>query len=352
MPSKKTIHPAFTLQENSFKNKGELLLFSSKISIEIHCFLKEWFNDKAYVLVQTSGSTGKPKSIKIEKEKMINSALATGMFFNLKAKTKALLCLSTKYIAGKMMVVRALVLGWKLYVVKPTSTPLKGLQKKFDFCAMIPMQLQNSLLELHKIKKVIVGGGKVSEKLLKQIQAKKTEIFATYGMTETITHIAVKKINNFKNKTGYKALPNTTFTVDNRNCLVITAPNISKKEITTNDVVALISNKEFEWLGRYDNVINSGGVKIHPEKIEEKLSKIIKQRFFVAGIKDVTLGEKLILVIEGKKQVININSLPTISKYEIPKEIYFVDEFVETETRKIQRKKTLRSLKYLTSNPL
>lgn len=344
MSSNKFIHPAFTLQEKPFKNKDKLLSFSSKISAETHCFLKEWFNEKEYILVQTSGSTGKPKPIKIEKEKMVNSALVTGTFFNLKAKTTALLCMSVKYIAGKMMVVRALVLGWELHIIKPISNPLKGLRKSFDFCAMVPMQLQNSLLELHKVKKIIVGGGVVSEQLLKQIQTKKTEIFATYGMTETITHIAVKKINNLKNKTGYKALPNVTFTKDERNCLEILAPKISKKKIITNDVVTLISNKEFKWLGRYDNVVNSGGVKLHPEKIEKKLSKIIKQRFFVAGIKDITLGEKLILVIEGKKQVININSLPTISKYETPKEIYFVDEFVETETKKIQRKETLRYL--------
>lgn len=349
MLSRKTIHPAFTLQEKSFKNKDELLFFSTKISLEVHYFLEQWFNEKEYVFAQTSGSTGKPKSIKIEKQKMMNSALATGTFFNLKQKTTALLCMNAKYIAGKMMLVRALVLGWQLYVVKPTSNPLKGLHKNFDFCAMVPMQLQNSLSELGRIKKLIVGGGVVSNQLLEQIQAKKTKIFATYGMTETITHIAVKKLNSTTKKVEknsfYKALPKVIFEVDNRSCLVINARKISEEKIVTNDVVSLISEKEFEWLGRYDNVINSGGIKLYPEKIEKKLSKIIKQRFFVAGIKDTVLGEKLILVVEGKKQVINLNSLPTISKYEIPKEIYFIDNFTETETKKIQRERTLTGLK-------
>lgn len=170
-------------------------------------------------------------------------------------------------------------------------------------------------------------------------------------MTETITHIAVKKLNNFvsssKKKATYKTLPNVQLSQDNRNCLIIDASKVSEEKVVTNDVVRLISKTEFEWLGRYDNVINSGGVKLHPEKIEEKLSKIISNRFFVIGVSDKILGEKLVLVIEGEKCNIILNEAKNLTKYETPKEIYFVNEFVETETKKIQRKKTLDLVRFL-----
>ena len=183
-------------------------------------------------------------------------------------------------------------------------------------------------------------------------------------MTETITHIAVKKLNNFPSSKGritkqsfYQTLPNVTIYIDDRNCLVINAPQVSDEIIYTNDVVQLISDTEFEWLGRFDNVINSGGIKLHPEEIEEKLSEIITNRFFVAGIPDELLGEVLILVVEENftsiineksyksKLTAEIKNLAALSKYEIPKEIYFINQFIETETKKIERRKTLDLLK-------
>lgn len=329
--------------------------FSKEISAEVSDFLRNWFDDKSFVEVKTSGSTGNPKIIRLQKSHMIKSAKATGDYFNLPENTTALLCMSTNYIAGKMMLVRALTLGWHLNVAEPTSNPLKNSDKIYDFSAMVPMQLHNSLADIHKIKKLIVGGGTVSNELLSKIQEIKTEIFATYGMTETITHIAVKKLNVIANgakQSNYKILPNIKIAVDHRGCLVIDAPTISAEKVITNDLVELISSTEFKWLGRIDNVINSGGVKLIPEQIEEKLAKIIKNRFFVAGIKDGVLGEKLILVIEELKlDKINNPSKAAILKeikhsklfsaYEIPKEIYFIEKFMETETNKIDRAKTL-----------
>ncbi|MDY0780003.1 AMP-binding protein [Tenacibaculum sp. IB213877] len=338
-------HSDFQLNGQSFSSVDELLNYSQQLNPSIFNFLTDWFSSDDYIVVQTSGSTGKPKPIQLKKEYMKNSAKATGEFFNLKKGTTALLCLSTDYIAGKMMLVRALTLGWELDVVEVDSNPLSQIDKVYDFSAMVPMQLQNSLADLHKVRKLIVGGGVVSNELINKIQDVKTEVFATYGMTETITHIAVKKLNNFTiTPVFYEVLPNVTIYKDQRNCLLIEAPKVSDELIVTNDVVELISDTQFEWLGRFDNVINSGGVKLYPEKIEEKLSKIISERFFVAGIPDGVLGEKLILVVEGitsGEVEKSLSVLEGLSKYEKPKAIYFVESFIETETKKIQRKKTL-----------
>jgi O-succinylbenzoic acid--CoA ligase len=262
-----------------------------------------------------------------------------------------------------MMLVRAVTLGWHLDVISSSSNPLKLNLTSYDFSAMVPLQVENSIDKLHQIKKLIVGGGAVSNSLQEKLQEVTTEVFATYGMTETITHIAVKKLNNFglpkgnaTNNTCYKTLPNTTIYKDERNCLMIKNTSISDKVIFTNDVVALISDTQFKWLGRFDNVINSGGIKLYPEKIEADLSKIIRQRFFVAGIKDEKLGEKLVLLIEsaGDKSIKLTDQLNSemknsklFSKFEIPKEIHFIDRFAETETKKIQRKKTMDLIKFI-----
>lgn len=350
----KFIHNSFKLNGKSFESIEDLLIFSKNLSEEVAAFFKSWYDVNDYVIVQTSGSTGKPKPIRLKKKHMVNSAKATGAFFELPEKTSALLCMPVNYIAGKMMLVRALTLGWHIDIKRAEANPLKNVEKKYNFCAMVPMQLAASLKELDKIEKLIVGGGVVSNDLYKQIQNKSTKIYATYGMTETITHIAVKKLNHFslnKEVSYYQVLPNVSIAIDKRNCLVINAPKVSKDTIITNDVVALKSEVNFEWLGRYDNVINSGGVKLHPEKIEEKLALIIPSRFFVTGIKDEKLGEKLVLIIEkemneDEKKLLEkeISVASNLHKYEKPKQIFSVSKFVETETKKVQRSLTLKLL--------
>jgi len=337
------MHRDFKLNGVSFDDVDALISYSKNISDSVYGFLISWFDANEFVEVKTSGSTGKPKLIRLKKQHMKNSAVATGAFFNVKENTTALLCLSADYIAGKMMLVRALTLGWHIDVVESVSNPLSKTDKNYDFSAMVPMQLEKSKSELHRIKKLIVGGGVVSSSLVDEIQAVSTKIFATYGMTETITHIAVKPLNHSSNQNFYTVLPNVDVFVDNRSCLVINAPKVSHELVITNDVVQLISENKFEWLGRFDNVINSGGVKLQPEKIEAELSKIITSRFFVAGLPDEVLGEKLVLVIEGDKSEFDFNIID-LTKYETPKEIYFVKTFVETETRKIKRGHTLSLL--------
>jgi o-succinylbenzoate---CoA ligase len=344
-------HKSFALNGKSFSSVNELLVESKLISESIHAFFNAWFSDKTYIMASTSGSTGAPKSIKLAKASMEASAKATGEYFNLKPDTTALLCMSTDYIGGKMMLVRALIWGWKLDVQSPVSNPLEHTNKTYDFAAMVPMQLHQSLSNIHQIKKLLVGGGVVSESLVAEIQSVPTKIYASYGMTETVSHIAVKALNHIKGDLAsyFKTLPNIKVSVDKRDCLIIKAPSLSKKAVITNDVVRLISEESFEWLGRFDHVINSGGIKIHPEIIEKALGKFIEQRFFVAGIPDAVLGEKLVLLIEGAKDLLLerriMEELP-LSKYERPKAFYWLASFKETGTKKIQRKATLDLIVY------
>ncbi len=333
------------IKSDEFINEGKL--FEKEIGV----FLKEWIDDKEYVIVSTSGSTGKPKKIKIHKQNMVNSAVATGDYLMIKKKTRALLCLSANHIAGKMMLVRAMTLGWEIDLINPSTTPLDSILKKYDFCAMIPLQLSNSLKKAHLIKKIIVGGGVISDNLKEQLVKIKTKVYETYGMTETVSHIALKRINSRKkykkNINLFKALPNINLSIDERNCLIINAPQLSDELIVTNDIVDLVTRKKFVWKGRYDNVINSGGIKLYPEEIEDKLKSLIPYRYFISSIPDNATGNKLILIIEqildSETSILHkkIADLQTLSKYEIPKEIFFVPYFIETENGKIQRTKTL-----------
>ena len=312
----------------------------------IGSFLSDWVSDAATLAVQTSGSTGEPKTIVLKKEQMINSAKATGEYFDLKPKQKALLCLPSTGIAGKMMLVRAMVLGLHLDYVEPSSNPIPN-NKSYDFVAMVPLQVENSLNQLDRVKKLIIGGAPVASNLRAKLKKRSVEAYETYGMTETITHIAVKKITEGSNY--FETLPNVSIKQDERGCLVIDAPKISDERIITNDLVELISENQFTWLGRYDSIINSGGIKLVPETIEEKLSSIIKSRFFVAGIPDETFGQKLVLVVEGDPDEAqelrrSIKNIKTLSKYEVPKEVYFVKAFKQTLTQKVDRKKTLEEV--------
>lgn len=337
------IHPDFQLNGKSYsyiellaeslflKNNGNLFEKS------IGNFLMDWLNEENFILVKTSGSTGKPKQIVLQKEAMIASANATIQYFELQPKCSALLCLSADYIGGKMMLVRALTCGLHLDTMEPSSNPLENSNKVYDFVAMVPMQISASIDKLNQIKTLIIGGAKVNYQLAAEILKTNCNAFETYGMTETISHIAVKKIG----EQAFTILPNVTISVDDRNCLNILVPTLSKEKIATNDIVELLTEKQFIFKGRFDNVINSGGVKIFPEVIEAKLEKYISNRFFISSKSDEKFGEKVVLIVEGEKQVFDSSIFESLSKFEIPKEILFVEKFVETETNKINRKKTV-----------
>ena len=300
-------------------------------------FLLDWFDSKDYIEMFTSGSTGEPKTVIVKKQAMVNSAIATGDFFDLKPGNSALQCLPVKYVAGKMMLVRAMILGLDLEFVAPSSNPMRNNEIDFDFVAMVPLQAQNSIQELKKVKKLIIGGAAVNKTLEKQLLKLKTEVYETYGMTETITHIAARKLG----EKAFTVLPDVTVSYDDRNCLVIHAPKISDEVIITNDIVELVNENQFIFLGRIDNVINSGGIKLIPEQIENKLMSKIQQRFFIASKPDNELGEKLILVVEGDKVEFDHSIYEDLDKYEKPKEILFIPKFKETATGKIMRKETL-----------
>ncbi|MEC4048470.1 AMP-binding protein [Flavobacterium sp. SUN046] len=301
-------------------------------------FILDWFDSKSYIEMQTSGTTGTPKIICVDKQAMVNSALATGDFFNLHAGNRALQCLPVKYVAGKMMLIRAIILGLDLDYVAPNSHPMEGLEDHYDFVAMVPMQAQNSLNELKNVKKLIVGGAKISASLEQDLLKLPTEVYETYGMTETITHIAAKRVG----EKAFTVLPHVTISYDERNCLVIHAPKIIKEDaIVTNDLVELVNENQFVFLGRLDNVINSGGIKLMPEQIEAKLATYIKERFFITAKEDKELGEKVVLVIEGAEYELDKSLFDTLDKYEKPKEVIFVPKFKETENGKVLRKDSL-----------
>lgn len=314
-------------------------------------FLIDWLNKDDFLYVNTSGSTGQPKAVKLKKQAMVNSAIATGDFLGLQPGDTAIDCLPSYYIAGKMMLVRAMILGLEIDCVEPSAHPIFDYEKHYDFCAMIPLQLKHTINYTGRIKTIIVGGSKITKPLLEKIKGCTSKFYETYGMTETVTHVAVRQLasKGHKGEPFFKALPHVTFSQDDRKCLVINASKLVKEELTTNDIVDLKSETSFKLLGRYDNVINSGSVKLFPEQIEDKLQPVIDERFIVAGEDDATLGEKLILIVENPRDSIEsienrIKQLKGLTRFEVPKKIYTIDKFSETVNGKIQRSKTIESV--------
>ncbi|MGQ1784100.1 MULTISPECIES: AMP-binding protein [unclassified Saccharicrinis] len=303
----------------------------------IYQFILQWLSPGDYVVAHTSGSTGIPKEIRLQKKYMLASAKKTVGYFNLTPEKTALLCLSANYIAGKMMLVRAFVGGFNLVLAEPTGTPLLGIPGSIDFAAMVPLQVYHSIPDCtKKIKSVIIGGGAVSSGLKKQLMGLPTRFYETYGMTETVSHVAIREI-----KAGcgfFKAMPNVFFEQDERGCLKIIAPDISEKKIITNDIVKLKNKHEFLFLGRYDSIINTGGVKIIPEEVEMKLASVIKVPFVISSLPDDKLGERVVMVLETSRGQVHLADFSSVlSKYEIPKEIKIIPNFPLTETGKIKR---------------
>lgn len=304
-------------------------------------FLEDWDSSDKYITTQTSGSTGVPKKIKIAKEAMRKSAQLTGEFFQFQKGQSALLCLPTHFIAGKMMLVRALEFQLRLICVEPSSFVDLKTKSLFDFVAMTPMQVQNSLKMLPQIKNLLIGGAPLSSKLKDQLLLSQTNCYESYGMTETITHIALKDIS----ECHFTALQGVVLSQDSRGCLVVQTPYF-KDKVVTNDVVELFDENRFKWLGRFDNVINSGGIKLFPEQIESKLKPYIECEFIIDSVLDDLLGEQLIIVIESLENNIDFTQLfsKVLSKYERPKRIYFLDLFPRTENGKIKRKEVLNRI--------
>lgn len=304
-------------------------------------FIDVWSNASNSIQQQSSGSTGSPKLIEIPKWKMEASAKMTGAFFNLERMNKSLLCISPNYIGGKMMIVRSIIFNLELHVADISSNPIKDLNEFIDFAAMVPLQVDTILNEnpekLDLIKYLIIGGAPVSLELEKRIQDRKCIAYSTYGMTETISHIALKKLDD-KN-TPFRSIGKTSFK-ENDGELIINSPELKIRDLQTNDIVELIDEKNFYWKGRKDFVINSGGIKIHPEIIEQKIKNEIKMNgFIVSSVSDVTYGEKIIIICEKNvhSELLKFIDNWSFDRYSKPKEIYAIDQLPLTKSGKIDR---------------
>lgn len=316
---------------------------------DIALSILEWYDDKEFIALTTSGSTGAPKEIEHSKLSMRQSAEKTGTYFQLAPSMTALLCMPARYIAGKMMIIRALVLDMDLICVRPSLTPLRGLDRHVDFAALTPSQMESSLnggADTSLIKKVILGGAPVSSSLQERLRGLNTTFYLTYGMTETITHVAARALNGTQLSDVFEALPGISFAeIDGR--LVIVADHLDKSPLHTTDMVEIVNKNSFRWLGRADNVINSGGLKIHPESIEDQLKPLIKDEFLITGIPDPALGTQLILIIEGDaSNYTNLNQVIAGigNKYHRPKKIFFTEALERTPTGKIKRKLTVEMI--------
>ena len=315
----------------------------------IYHFLVNWFDDSDSIITHTTGSTGKPKDIRLRKTSMINSARMTNHFFKLNATSTVLLCMPAAYIAGKMMLVRALVSGFNLLTVEPSANPFENLNQPVDFTAITPYQLFQSAESLIKgqVRKIIVGGSQVTGKLEELVSNIPSELYETYGMTETCSHIALRRFNGKEKSEYFTVLGGIETHQTKRGCLVIDAPHLLEYEIQTTDVVEIISENSFRWLGRADSVINSGGVKIYPEQVEKKLEGIIPTSYFITSLPDQLLENRVVLVIESESLTANqeldlkLKIQPLLHKFEFPKHIYYLPAFVYSQNNKLLRKETL-----------
>lgn len=311
---------------------------------ELQKFGERWSDNQLTIDLQTSGSTGEKKQIIAEKAHLLQSAKMTGKFFGFSENSLLLHCLPIQFIAGKMMYVRIHAFNSQAIFTDPSSPLNYPDDFSPDFAAMTPYQyqkcLRNNPEKLERIKVILLGGGPLSIKLEKEILDLSHEVYHSYGMTETYSHVALRKIGASR---SFSALEDISFRVSSEKTLIIHAPKLGIEELVTNDLVELLNSNSFVFLGRRDFVINSGGIKIHPEEVERKIAPILGDvNFFVFGIPDSTLGEKLVLFIEQKNQL-NLNLVyKSLSKFEHPKQVVYLEAFVYTDSGKINRIKTIQ----------
>ncbi len=319
----------------------------------IENFLVEWESYLPLISVSTSGSTGAPKTIEFNKKQAEASAKYTGRFFDFKPGDAVLLNLSPNFVAGKLMLVRALTHEMKIVVAPLNSNPLltlKDFPHKIKLAAFVPHQVEeilsqeNSKRVFNEIENVIIGGASISESLEQKIAAQKTKSFATFGMTETLTHFALRPVDGSTD--FYTCLPGITISQDDRNCLVVNKNEILPDSLLTNDVIELLDESHFKWKGRFDNVINSGGVKIIPEADEKLIESLFGDtRFYLSSKSNDKFGEEVVLVLESdplsstlEKECLEKMEI-LLPKYHAPKSIIFQSKFDETANGKIRRGK-------------
>ncbi len=315
---------------------------SPEENLDLNRFLADWYNDDTYIKLLTSGSTGARKEIAAEKMYMRKSAQLTGAFFGFHEQTKVLHCLPLTFIAGKMMLVRILEFGMPAVFTAPKDPLGFSDRLEIDFAAMTPYQyakcFKQNREKLARIKTVLLGGAAISQSLEEEIESMPHRVFHSYGMTETYSHVALKEIG----KTNYfRALQNISFHSDENNALIIEAPDLNARNLQTNDAVRLKNPFEFEYLGRLDFVINSGGIKLFPEEIEQKLSSLMGSvNFFIAGVSDGQFGSVPALFVEDENFQIPQSWPESLTRYEVPKKIVRCANFSYTQTGKLNRIET------------
>jgi len=325
-------------------------------------FCREWLIGKEKFDLQTSGSTGVPKTISVNRNQMETSAGATRDFFRINDGANLLGCLNTQMIGGKMMLVRALEWNSNIYLVEPSSDPLTHFDsnQKFKFAAMVPLQLAASIKnpqshqKLSNIQNLIIGGAAINDNLKDKAGQLPINVYQTFGMTETVSHVALAKVNSNR-ELIYQALPGVNLSVSDDDRLILSAPMAKEKSLITNDIVTLLSDNTFIWLGRSDFTINSGGIKAQPEIIETQIGQEVEKqfpgsRFFIFGEKNENFGQLICLLIEQsagshEQAVVLLKNLKDkLSKYLVPKRVYFLTSFEETASGKINRPATLKKL--------
>lgn len=313
---------------------------------EMQAFLADWDAPSSCLEVQTSGSTGIPKHLWVRKERMINSARLTCDRLGLRQGDKALLCMPLRYIAGKMMVVRSLVAGLDLFVCEPSGHPLANIGTPLRFAAMIPMQVFNTLQvpvereRLREIDILIIGGGPIDPELERLIQDLPGEVYSTYGMTETLSHIALRRLNGPDASPFYTPFPSVRLSLSSAGTLTIDAPLVADETLVTNDLAELLPDGRFRILGRKDNTINSGGIKIQIENVENALRPIISANFAITSVPDPKFGEAVVLLIasgNGSSSETEGKIFEILPKYQRPKHIFHVEAIPFTGSGKIDR---------------
>lgn len=315
--------------------------------ITLEAFLEEWHNESPYVRVQTSGSTGDPKSMLVEKQRMLASARRTNDFLGLREGDTALLCMSLDYIAGKMMVVRALERNLRLICVEPSGHPLtvtqRGQSPCVTFTAMVPMQVYNTLKVpeececLKQIRHLIIGGGAVDAHLAAELKTFPNNVWSTYGMTETLSHIALRRLSGRGASDWYTPFPSVKVSLNDDCCLVIDAPEVCSELLVTNDIAEL-RNQSFRILGRKDNVICSGGIKIQAEEVERMLNAHLRTPYLISKRPDKKFGEVVVLLTEGDMEEAKTVCEAVLPKFQRPKAYVHVDCIPLTETKKPARR--------------
>ncbi|TGE15793.1 AMP-binding protein [Hymenobacter elongatus] len=326
-------------------------------------FCRQWLNGAQEFGLRTSGSTGKPQLVTMRRRQLAASARRTGDYFDLGPGDRMLVCLNCEFVGGMMMLVRGLELNLHLTIVEPHADPLALVPATaaFDFASFVPLQLREVLAHtyaprLNRLKAILVGGATVESSLETAIQKLKVPVYLTYGMTETASHIALRRLNGADATLHYRALPGIHIGQDQRGCLTVRADVTDDRLLTTNDRVRLLDGHTFEWLGRADFVINSGGVKVQAEKVEKVLEVALvelglsERRSFVAGRPDARLGEQVTAYLEGvalpeaqAKALLALLS-ERLERYERPRALVYVPQFRTTASGKLDRLNTLRTV--------